>query len=106
MTAMTSATSRTSTGDVRPLPNGSRIVLPFAIDSAAQAEKKMFWRKTVGRTCTTGNPDQFNACSASQCCTVGPPRETMEPVRHRARAGPGGSGPSGLVEHKRVGHAA
>src|SRR5262249_39505646 len=35
---------------------------------AAQSRKKGFWRKTVGRTCTTGRPDQFNTCSPSQCC--------------------------------------
>src|SRR5208282_1492886 len=66
--ATTSATSRASIGDVRPVPNGSRIVAFLEIDSAAQSEKKKFWRKTVGRTCTTGNPDQFSTCSASQCC--------------------------------------
>ena len=39
----------------------------FAIDSAAHWEKKKCWRKTVARTWTTGSPDQFRACSPSQC---------------------------------------
>jgi len=56
-----SATSRASTGDVRPVPKGSRIVASRAIDSAAQARKKKFCRNTVARTCTTGSPDQFAA---------------------------------------------
>jgi hypothetical protein len=30
--------------------------------------EKGCWRKTVGRTLTTGNPDQFSTCSQSQCC--------------------------------------
>src|SRR5262249_37654979 len=68
MAAITSATSSVSTGDVRPEPKGSRIVPSRAIDSAAQARKKKCWRKTVGRTWTTGSPDQLSACSASQCC--------------------------------------
>ena len=38
--AITSATSRASTGDVRPVPNGSRIVPSRAIDSAAQVEEE------------------------------------------------------------------
>jgi hypothetical protein len=29
--------------------------------------KKKPSRKTVGRTCTTGRPDQFSACSESHC---------------------------------------
>jgi len=65
--ATTSATSRLSTGDVFAAPNGRRIVPSFAIDSAAHCEKKKCWRKTVARTCTTGKPDQFSACSPSQC---------------------------------------
>ena len=40
MVAITSATSRASTGDVRPAPKGSRIVPSLAIDSAAQAEEE------------------------------------------------------------------
>jgi hypothetical protein len=44
MAATTSATSRTSTGEVRPEPNGSRMVLSAAMDSTAQARKKKFWR--------------------------------------------------------------
>jgi hypothetical protein len=55
-------------GDVRPEPKGSRIVPSRAIDSATQSRKKKWCRKTVGRTRTTGNPDQLRACSASQCC--------------------------------------
>ena len=50
MVAATSATSRASTGDVRPLPKGRRIVPSRAIDSAAHARKKKCWRKTVART--------------------------------------------------------
>ncbi len=68
MVATTSATSATSTGEVRPRPKGRRIVPSRAIDSAAQVVKKGFWRKTVARMCTTGNPDQFSTCSPSQCC--------------------------------------
>jgi hypothetical protein len=68
MAAATAATSRASTGDVRPVPKGSWIVASLAIDSAAHARKKKFWRKTVARRCTTGNPDQFSTCWASQCC--------------------------------------
>ena len=47
---MTCATSSASIGDVHPAPKGSRIVESLAIDSAAQAEKKKFWRKNVART--------------------------------------------------------
>src|ERR1700677_3655724 len=65
MAAIASATSRVSIGDVRPAPKGSRIVESLAMDSAAQAEKKKCWRKTVART---GTPDQFNTCSPNQCC--------------------------------------
>jgi hypothetical protein len=60
MAAVTSAMSSVSTGDVRPEPNGSRIVPSRAIDSAAQDWKKKCCRKTVGRRWTTGNPDQFS----------------------------------------------
>src|SRR6266496_3460985 len=49
--ATTSATSRTATGDVRPEPNGRRIVPSLAIEDAAHAEKKKCSRNTVGRTC-------------------------------------------------------
>src|SRR5260370_30335051 len=66
--AMTSATSLASIGEVRPVPNGSRIVESLAIDSSAHSEKNGCWRKTVGRTLTTGNPDQLSTCSQSHCC--------------------------------------
>src|SRR5216683_6960634 len=68
MAAMTPATSLASIGEVRPVLNGKRIVESLAIDSAAHSEKKGCWRKTVGRTLTTGNPDQFSTCSQSHCC--------------------------------------
>jgi len=51
-----------------PAPKGSWMVPSRLIDSAAQSRKKKFCRKMVGRTWTTGNPDQLSACSASQCC--------------------------------------
>jgi hypothetical protein len=60
--AMTSATSLASIGEVRPVLNGSRIVESLAIDSAAHSEKNGCWRKTAGRTLTTGNPDQLSTC--------------------------------------------
>src|SRR6187401_1105164 len=66
--AITAATSRTATGEVRPDPNGRRIAPSLAIDDAAHSEKKKCSRNAVARTCTTGRPDQFSTCSASQCC--------------------------------------
>src|SRR4051794_25961910 len=61
-------TSRAATGEVRPEPNGRRMVPSSLIEDAAHAEKKKCSRNTVGRTCTTGSPDQLRTCSASQCC--------------------------------------
>ena len=63
---MASAPSRASTGAVFAAPNGRRIVSCLAIESAAHCEKKKCRRKTVARTWTTIEPDQFSACSPSQ----------------------------------------
>ena len=49
MTAITSAALRASTGDVRPVPKGRRIVASLAIDSAAQAEEFVTWCKFAPR---------------------------------------------------------
>src|SRR5215470_16019777 len=65
--ATTRATSSTATGEVRPVPNGSAIVPVSLIDCAAIVVNNGVSRNTVGRTCTTGRPDQFSTCSASQC---------------------------------------
>src|SRR5262252_5753918 len=64
--AITRATSITATGEVLPSPNGSLIWFDCLTDSGVKIRKKPS-RSTVGRTCTTGRPDQFSACSASQC---------------------------------------
>jgi hypothetical protein len=50
-----------------PVPNGSANV-PFSrIDRAAREVNNGLSRNFVGRTCTTGRPDQSSTCSASQC---------------------------------------
>src|SRR6516165_4146136 len=64
--ALTRATSCTATGDVLPSPNGSLMQLDSLTESRVKGRKNPS-RNTVGRTCTTGRPDQFSACSASQC---------------------------------------
>ena len=65
--ATTRATSSTATGEVRPAPNG-RAIVPFSrIDRAAIVVNIGVSRNTVDRMCTTGRPDQFSTCSASQC---------------------------------------
>ena len=49
------------------MPNGSAIV-PFSwIERAAIVVNSGVSRNAVGRMCTTGRPDQFSTCSASQC---------------------------------------
>src|SRR3979411_1594584 len=63
---ITRATSSTATGEVLPAPNGSLISFDFLTESEVKVEKKPS-RNTVGRTCTTGKPDQFSACSESDC---------------------------------------
>src|SRR5260370_21326272 len=65
-TAITRATSSTATGEVLPSPNGSLIRSDSLTESGVKVRKKPS-RNTVGRTCTTGRPDQLSACSASQC---------------------------------------
>src|SRR5262245_13155582 len=60
------ATSSAEIGEVLPSPIGSEITLARFTDDAHSWRKKPS-RKTVGRTCTTGSPDQSSACSASQC---------------------------------------
>src|SRR6266403_4092636 len=64
--ATTRAASSAATGEVLPSPNGSLISFDSLTESEVKIRKKPS-RNTVGRTCTTGRPDQFNACSASQC---------------------------------------
>src|SRR5258706_10867412 len=63
----TRATSLTAIGEVRPVPNGSRMVPLSAMERAATVVNNGLSKKTVGRTCTTGSPDQFSTCSDSQC---------------------------------------
>ncbi len=65
--ATTRATSAAAIGDVRPLPNGSTSAPRSRIEGAASIVNNGFSRNTVGRTWTTGRPDQFMMCSASQC---------------------------------------
>jgi hypothetical protein len=65
--AMTRATSSVVIGDVRPVPNGSRMMPLSAIERAAKFVNNGLSKKTVGRTCTTGSPDQLSTCSDSQC---------------------------------------
>src|SRR6266853_2072096 len=55
-----------ATGEVLPSPNGSLIRFDSLTESGVKVRKKPS-RNTVGRTCTTGRPDQFSVCSASQC---------------------------------------
>src|SRR4051812_28629663 len=62
----TRATSSTATGEVLPSPNGNLIWFDSLTESAVSICKKPS-NNTVGRTCTTGRPDQLSACSASQC---------------------------------------
>src|SRR4030095_3131455 len=64
--ATTRATSSAATGEVLPSPNGSLIWFDSLTESEVKIRKKPS-RNTVGRTCTTGRPDQFSACSESQC---------------------------------------
>src|SRR3974390_3309887 len=64
--ATTRATSSAATGEVLPSPNGNLIRFDSLTESEVNIRKKPS-RNTVGRTCTTGKPDQFSACSASQC---------------------------------------
>src|SRR6185503_10019428 len=64
--ATTCPTSSAETGEVLPSPNGSLIWFDSLTESEVKIRKKPS-RNTVGRTCTTGRPDQFSACSASQC---------------------------------------
>src|SRR5258708_38967214 len=66
--AITSATSRAAIGDVRPEPNGSRIVSVLAVDEAAIVMKMGVSRNMGGLMCTTGRPDHSSTCSQSQCC--------------------------------------
>ena len=65
--ATTRATSLTAIGEVRPVPKGSRMVPLSAIERAAAVVNNGLSKKRVGRTCTTGSPDQFSTCSDSQC---------------------------------------
>src|SRR5258708_38095572 len=53
-------------GEVLPRRKGRRIWLDSLTEPGVKGRKKPS-RNTVGRTCTTGRPDQFSACSASQC---------------------------------------
>src|SRR5882762_1203389 len=64
--AITRATSSAATGEVLPSPNGSLIRSDSLTESGVKVRKKPS-RNTVGRTCTTGRPDQFSACSESHC---------------------------------------
>src|ERR1044071_8789111 len=64
--ATTRATSSAPTGDVLPSPKGSLIWFDSLTESEVKIRKNPS-RNTVGRTCTTGRPDQFNACSESHC---------------------------------------
>jgi hypothetical protein len=64
--ATTRATSSVVTGEVRPVPNGSRMVPLSAMERAARVVNNGLSKKTVGRTCTTGSPDQLSTCSDSQ----------------------------------------
>jgi hypothetical protein len=59
--------SSTTIGDLRPVPKGSRIVPLSAMLRAATVVNNGLSKKGVGRTCTTGSPDQLNTCSDSQC---------------------------------------
>ena len=65
--ATTRATSSVVIGEVRPVPKGSRMVPLSAMVRAATVVNNGLSRNRVGRTCTTGSPDQLNTCSASQC---------------------------------------
>ncbi len=38
-----------------------------AMERAARVVNNGLSKKTVGRTCTTGSPDQLSTCSDSQC---------------------------------------
>src|SRR5215468_7766171 len=64
--ATTRATSSAATGEVLPSPNGNLIWFDCLTESGVRVRKKPS-RNTVGRTCTTGRPDQFSACSESHC---------------------------------------
>ena len=58
---------RVAIGDVRPFPKGRRMVPLSAIERAARVVNNGLSKKMVGRTWTTGSPDQLRTCSDSQC---------------------------------------
>jgi len=64
--ATTRATSSVVIGEVRPVPNGSRMVPLSAMEREFRVVNNGPSKKTVGRTCTTGSPDQLSTCSDSQ----------------------------------------
>jgi hypothetical protein len=65
--ATTRATSSVAIGDEWPVPKGRRMVPLSAMEGAARVVNNGLSKKMVGRTCTTGSPDQLRTCSDSQC---------------------------------------
>ncbi len=86
MAAATSATSRASTGEVRPVPKGSRIVPSRAIDSAGPFQEEGILEEDRGPEMHDGKP--------------GPVQTPARP----ANAAAAGESPSFRSAHLRHGH--